>query len=96
MVDLHLLMGRATHPDSCCIQKMNECYQPNPQTCTFISNLEATTSQVHAMAGAIAAAAGGMAPLALPTLTYEEHMSNIQEDSIVIDTERTMVAADKK
>ena len=53
----------------------------------FISNLEAMTSQVHAMAGTVAAAAGGTAPLTFPMLTYEEHMSNICEHSIVIDTE---------
>ena len=47
------------------------------------------------MAGAVVAAAGGTAPLTLPDLTYEEHMSNIREHSIVIDTKRASVMADK-
>ena len=45
--------------------------------CAVISNLKATTSHVHAMAGVVAAAAVGTAPVAFATLTYEEHMSNI-------------------
>ena len=48
------------------------------------------------MAGAVVAAAGGTASLTLPDLMYEEHMSNIQKHSIVIDTERASVTADKK
>ena len=91
-----MLTTHIIHPDSWCIQKGNECYPPNPQMCTFISNLEAMTTQVHAMAGAIAATAGGIAPLALPALTYEKHMSNKQEDSIVIDTEHIATTGEKK
>ena len=49
-----MLTARATHPDTWCIQKGNECYQLNAQRLAFISNLEATTSQVHTMAGAVA------------------------------------------
>ena len=48
------------------------------------------------MAGAVAVATGGTAPLALLTLMYEEHMSNICEHSTTIDTEHATVAADKK
>ena len=36
------------------------------------------------------------APMALSTLSYEEHMSNIQEHSIMIDTEHATTATDKK
>ena len=96
LVDLCMLTSRTTHPDSWCIQKVNKCYQPNPQMCAFISNLEATTTQVHAMAGAVATAAGGTPSLMFPTLTYEEHMSNIREHSRVIDTEWAVVAGEKK
>ena len=82
--------------DSWCIQKVNECCQPNPQMHAFISNLEVITSQVHAMDGVVTAATGGTAPLAFPSLTYEEHMSNIHEHSIAIDTECATVTAEKK
>ena len=51
----------------------------------FVSNLEATALQVHAMARVIGAAAASTALMALSTLSYEEHMSNIQEHSIMID-----------
>ena len=62
----------------------------------FVSNLEATALQVHAMARVIGAAAASTALMALSTLSYEEHMSNIQEHSIMIDTERATTATDKK
>ena len=95
LVDLRMLTTHIIHPDSWCIQNVNECYQPNTQMQAFISNLEATTTQVHAMAGAIAATAGGTTQLALPALMYEGHMSNIQEHSIVIDMEHVVTMADK-
>ena len=44
------------------------------------------TSKVHAMA--VAAASGGMAPVALRALSYEDHMSIFHEHSTVIDTKQ--------
>ena len=65
LVDLRMLTSHTTHPETWCIQKVNKCYYPNAQMQPFIYNLEATTSQVHAMAQAVAAAVGGRAPVAL-------------------------------
>ena len=64
-----MYVDRQGHPDSWCIQKVNECYQQNAQMWAFLSNLKATISEVHVMAGAVAAEAGGTAPDTPPTLT---------------------------
>ena len=48
------------------------------------------------MATTITAAAGRIVPIAIPDVTYEEHISRIREHCILIDTERATTAADKK
>ena len=62
----------------------------------FISKLEATTTQVHAMAGTVGTATGGTAPLTLPMSMYEEHMLNIHKHPSIIDTEHATAAADQE
>ena len=91
-----MVTAQTTHPDSWCITNVNECFQPNVQMQTFISNLEATTHQVYSMSTIVASATDSLTPPAIPDVMHKAHMSHLHECAILMDMEHTTVTAQKK
>ena len=78
------------------ILQVHECFQPNVQMQTFVSNLVATTHQVYSMSTIMASGAGGLTPPAIPDIIYKAHMSHLHKHAIHTDIEHATVTVEKK